>query len=164
MDIKPIKTEADYRAALREIERLFDAAPGTPEGDCLDVWATLTQAYEAQRYPISLPDPIEAILYHMESRGLARSDLEPYLGSRARVAEVLNRKRALSMEMIRKLHTGLGIAADVLIQPYAVKTWAQSARRSLAAERPSDRYKVARTRSTNSRQSPAQARVANRQK
>lgn len=118
MDIKPIKTKADYRAALAEIERLFDTKRGTPEGDRLDVLATLVEAYEARHQPIPLPDPIEAILYHMDSRGLTRVDLEPYLGSRARVAEVLNRKRALSIEMIRRLHSGLGIPSEVLIQPY----------------------------------------------
>ena len=119
MDIKPIKTKADYRAALAEIERLFDAKRGTPEGDQLEVWTTLVEAYEARQHPIPLPDPIEAIQYYMDSRGLTRADLEPYIGSRARVAEVLNRKRALSIEMIRRLHTGLGIPSEVLIQPYA---------------------------------------------
>ena len=119
MDIKPIKTKADYRAALAEIERLFDAKRGTPEGDQLEVWTTLVEAYEARQHPIPLPDPIEAIQYYMDSRGLTRADLEPYIGSRARVAEVLNRKRALSIEMIRRLHAGLGIPSEVLIQPYA---------------------------------------------
>ncbi|MBN1866355.1 transcriptional regulator [Candidatus Sumerlaeota bacterium] len=118
MRIRPIKTEADYQAALREIERHFDAQPDTPEGDRLEVLVTLVAAYEEKHYAISLPDPIEAILYHMESRGLARRDLEPYIGSRARVSEVLNRKRPLTMEMIRNLHTGLGISSDILIQPY----------------------------------------------
>ena len=101
MDIRPIHTEAEYEAALAEIERLFDATANTPEGDCLAVLATLVEAYEEQHYSIPAPDPIEAITYHMESRGLCRRDLEPYLGSRARVAEVLNRKRPLSLEMIR---------------------------------------------------------------
>ena len=118
MDIKPIKTEADYQAALQEIEGLFDAAPDTPEGDRLDVLVTLVEAYEEKHYSIPKPDPIEAILYHMESRGLVRRDLEPYIGSRARVSEVLNRKRPLTMEMIRNLHKGLGIPAEILIQPY----------------------------------------------
>jgi HTH-type transcriptional regulator/antitoxin HigA len=121
MQIKPIKTEADYQGALAEIERLFDAAPGTPDGDALDVWTTLVEQYEDLHEAIPLPDPIEALLSHMESRGLSRRDLEPYLGSRARVAEVLNRKRPLSIEMIRRLHKGLGISADVLIQPYPVE-------------------------------------------
>jgi HTH-type transcriptional regulator/antitoxin HigA len=118
MEIKPIKNEADYQAALKEIELLFDAAPDTPEGDRLEVLTTLVEAYEERRYAIPLPDPIEAILYHMESRGLTRRDLEPYIGSRARVSEVLNRKRPLTMEMIRNLHNGIGIPAEVLIQPY----------------------------------------------
>ena len=118
MEIKPIKNEVDYQAALAEIERLFEAAPDTPEGDRLDVLTTLVEAYEEKHYNLPLPGPIEAILYHMESRGLSRRDLEPYIGSRARVSEVLNRKRPLSMEMIRNLHGGLGIPAEVLIQPY----------------------------------------------
>jgi HTH-type transcriptional regulator/antitoxin HigA len=118
MEIKPIKNEADYQAALEEIERLFDAAPDTPDGDRLEVLTTLVEAYEEKHYNIPMPDPIEAILYHMESRGLSRRDLESYIGSRARVSEVLNRKRPLTMEMIRNLHIGLGMPAEVLIQPY----------------------------------------------
>jgi HTH-type transcriptional regulator/antitoxin HigA len=121
MRIRPIKTDADYRVALVEIERLMDAVPGTPAGDRLEVLTTLVEHYESLHEPIDPPDPIEALIYHMESRGLQRRDLEPYLGSRARVAEVLNRKRALSIEMIRKLHAGMGISAEVLIRPYAVK-------------------------------------------
>jgi HTH-type transcriptional regulator/antitoxin HigA len=118
MKIRPIKNEADYQAVLEEIERLFDAAPDTPEGDKLEVLTTLVEAYEEKHFTIPLPDPIEAIQYHMESRGLSRRDLEPYVGSRARVSEVLNRKRPLTMEMIRNLHRGLGIPAEVLIQHY----------------------------------------------
>lgn len=118
MEIKPIKNESDYQAVLAEIEQLFEAAPDTPAGDRLDVLTTLVEAYEEKHYSLPLPNPIEAILYHMESRGLTRRDLEPYIGSRARVSEVLNRKRPLTMEMIRNLHRGLGIAAEVLIQPY----------------------------------------------
>ena len=119
MDIKPIKTEADYEAALAEIESLFDAEPGTAEADKLDVLATLVEAYEEKHYPISAPDPIEALNYFMESRGLTRRDLEPYVGSRARVSEVLNRKRPLTLRMIRGLHTGLNIPAEILIREYA---------------------------------------------
>lgn len=118
MEIKPIKTEADYEAVLKEIECLFDAEPNTPEGDRLEVLTTLVEAYEEQHYGIPLPGPIEAILYHMESRGLSRKDLVPYIGSRARISEILNRKRPLSLEMMRRLQEGLGISADVLIQPY----------------------------------------------
>jgi HTH-type transcriptional regulator/antitoxin HigA len=118
MEIKPIKNDADYQAVLKEIERLFDASPDTPDGDKLEILTTLVEAYEEKHYSIPIPDPIEAILYHMESRGLSRRDLELYIGSRARVSEVLNRKRPLTMEMIRNLHKGLGIHAEVLIQPY----------------------------------------------
>lgn len=118
MEIRPIKTEADYQAALEEIERLLDAAPDTPEGDRLEVLVTLVEAYEEKHYTIPLPDPIEAIQYYMESRGLTKRDLESYIGSRGRVSEILNRKRPLSIEMIRRLHAGLGIPAEVLIQPY----------------------------------------------
>ena len=120
MDVHAIRTEADYDAALAEIERLFDAAPDTAENDRLDVFTTLVEAYEAHHYPIPEPDPVEAIKYYMESRGLSRADLEPYIGGRARVAEVLNRKRALSLNMIRRLYAGLGIPAEVLVKPYAV--------------------------------------------
>jgi HTH-type transcriptional regulator/antitoxin HigA len=118
MEIKPIKTKVDYQAALEEIERIFDATPGTPEADRLEVLVTLVEAYEDEHYGIPLPDPIEAIKYHMESRGLSRQDLEPYIGSRARVSEILNRRRSLTLRMIRNLETGLGIPAEVLIQPY----------------------------------------------
>jgi HTH-type transcriptional regulator / antitoxin HigA len=122
MNIKPIKTTADYEAALKEIERLFEAQPGTPQGDRLEVLTTLVEAYEDKHYAIPAPDPIAAIQYFMESRDLSRRDLEPYLGSRARVSEILNRKRPLSLEMIRELNKGLGIPAEVLIKPYRLRT------------------------------------------
>ena len=109
MDIKPIKIESDYEAALREIQRLWEAPHGSPEGDKLDVLVTLVEAYEQKHYPMPPPDPVETILHHMESQGLSRQDLEPYLGSQSYVSEVLNRKRALTLDMIRKLHEGLGI-------------------------------------------------------
>ena len=118
MNIRPIKTETDYRAALKEIEQLMDAKPNTATGDRLEVLVTLVEHYEELRYSIPAPDPIEAIRYYMESRGLTRKDLEPYIGDRARVQAVLARKRPLSIAMIRKLNSGLGISADVLIQPY----------------------------------------------
>jgi HTH-type transcriptional regulator/antitoxin HigA len=118
VEIRPIKNEKDYNSALRQIEQLFNAAPGTPEGDRLEVLATLVEVYEDKHYNIPLPDPVEAILYHLESRGLTRRDLEPFIGSRARVSEILNRRRSLSLEMIRKLSSGLGIPVEVLIQPY----------------------------------------------
>jgi len=118
MEIKPIKTKKDYSTALKEIERLFDAKPGTADGDRLEVLTVLINAYEEKHHAVPLPNPIDAIQYYMESRGLTRRDMEKYLGSRARVSEVLNRKRAITMEMIRNLHNGLGIPAEVLIQPY----------------------------------------------
>lgn len=121
MDIKPIRTKAEYDAALKEIERLWGSPYGTPLGDTLDVLVTLVEAYEEQHYPVPPPDPIEAIVHHMESQGLSRQDMEPYLGSRARVEEILNRKRPLSLDMIRRLQTGLGISADVLVQPYELE-------------------------------------------
>ena len=120
MDVKPIKTKADYQAALAEIERLFDAAPDTKEGDRLEMLTALVMAYEDKHFSIPLPDPIEAILYSLESRGMELRDLEPFIGSRDIVSEVLNRKRSLSIEMIRNLHAGLGISAEVLIQPYSL--------------------------------------------
>jgi HTH-type transcriptional regulator/antitoxin HigA len=122
MEIKPIKTETDYEAALKEIEQLFNVEPGTAEGDRLEVLVTLVEAYEEEHYPIPAPDPIEAIFYFMESRGLERIDLEPYIGSRARVSEILNRKRPLTLAMIQRLNTGLGIPAEALIQSYRLET------------------------------------------
>ena len=122
MDIKPIKTEDDYNAALAEIERLMVAEFNTPEGDKLDVLTTLVEAYEEKHYSIDPPDPIEAIIHQMESQGITRKDLERYLGNRARVSEILNRKRSLSINMIRKLQEGLGISAEILIRPYPLHT------------------------------------------
>ncbi|PYE90384.1 helix-turn-helix domain-containing protein [Phyllobacterium leguminum] len=116
-DVKPIRTEADYDEALTEVERLWGAKSGTPEGDLLDVLATLIDAYEAKHYPMDTPDPVEAIKFRMEQQGLTRRDLEPMIGPRNRVADVLNRKRSLSIEMIRNLHDQLGISAEVLIRP-----------------------------------------------
>lgn len=127
MFIRPIRTEADYQEALKEVSRLFHASPDTPEGDKLEVLVTLVQAYEDEHHSIPLPDPVDAIKYYMESRGLARSDLEPYIGSRARVSEILNRKRRLSLKMIRKLEEGLGIPAAVLIQDYSVRVSEETA-------------------------------------
>lgn len=115
MDIKPIKTDADHRAALAEIEVLMNAEPGTPEGDRLDVLVTLVEAYEATRFPITAPDPIAAIEFRMEQMGLSRKDLEPILGPRGRVSEVLSGRRRLSLAMIRRLNAGLNIPAEVLI-------------------------------------------------
>ncbi len=121
MDIRPLRTEDDYEAALKEIENLWGVPYGSPEGDRMEVLVTLVEAYEEKHYPIEPPDPIEAILHQMESQGLNRRDLEPLLGSRGRVSEILNRRRPLSIEMIRNLHAGLGISADVLVQPYELR-------------------------------------------
>ena len=122
MEIKPIKTKKDYERALNEILNLFESLPGTPEGDRLEVTTTLVEAYEEKHQKISFPDPIDAIHYYIESRGLTRRDLVRVIGSRARVSEILNRKRALTMEMIRRLHKDIGIPAEILIQPYRTKT------------------------------------------
>jgi HTH-type transcriptional regulator/antitoxin HigA len=120
MDVRPIRTKADHQAALAEIASLMSAEKGTPEGDRLDVLATLVEAYEAAHVPIEAPHPISAILFMMEQKQLSRRDLEPAIGSRARVAEVLNRRRALTLPMIRRLSGVLDIPADVLVQPYKV--------------------------------------------
>ena len=116
MDISPIKTQRDYRRALKEIEGLMTAKRGTQEGDRLDVLVTLVEAWEAKRYPLDLPDPVAAIKYHMDQSGLAPRDLIPFIGSRNRVYEILNRKRPLTLKMIWRLHKGLGIPAESLIK------------------------------------------------
>ncbi|NDY97031.1 helix-turn-helix domain-containing protein [Wenzhouxiangella limi] len=116
MDIKPIKSEADYRATLREIEGLMGSKADTPEGDRLDVLVTLVQAYEARHYPMDYPDPVEAIKFRMEQQGLTVDDLVPAIGRSNRVYEVLNGKRSLSVAMIRRLHRQFDIPADVLIR------------------------------------------------
>ncbi len=118
MEIRPLKTEADYDAALIEIEGLLDAEPNTPECDKLDVLATLVEVYELAHYELPPPDPIDALEYYLESRGLSRKDLEPHIGTRARVSEIMNRKRPLTLSMIRRLEAGTGIPASILIQPY----------------------------------------------
>jgi HTH-type transcriptional regulator / antitoxin HigA len=116
-DVKPIRTEADYDAAMEEVAGLWGAMSGTPEGDRLDVLATLIDAYEAKHHAMDAPDPIEAIKFRMEQQGMTRKDLEDIIGTRTRIAEVLNRKRSLSIGMIRRLHDRLGISAEVLIRP-----------------------------------------------
>lgn len=116
-DLKPIRSKTDYKAAVAEVERLWGAKSGTRDGDRLDVLATLIDAYEAEHDPMDPPDPVEAIKFRMEQQGLTRKDLEPLIGTRTRVAEVLNRRRNLSIGMIRRLHERLGISAEVLIRP-----------------------------------------------
>ena len=117
MNIKPIKTRADHRAALKEIETLMMAKLNTPEGERLDVLVTLVEAYERKHYAIELPDPVEAIKFAMEQRGLSVKDLVPMIGATNRIYEVLNRKRPLSLKMIWRLHKNLGIPAESLIRP-----------------------------------------------
>ena len=116
MEIKPIRTENDYEAALAEVDRLWGSDPDTPDGDRFEVLFTLVEAYEEKQYPILPPDPVDAIKYYIDSRGLERRDLEQYLGSSGRVSEILNRKRTLTLAMIRKLNKGLGIPVEILIQ------------------------------------------------
>jgi HTH-type transcriptional regulator/antitoxin HigA len=117
MDIKPIKNSEDYRAALKEAETLMSATPGSPEGERLDVIVTLIEAYERKHYALDLPDPVEAIKFAMENRGLSAKDLQPMIGRLNRVYEVLSRKRPLTLKMVWRLHKGLGIPAESLIKP-----------------------------------------------
>jgi len=130
IEVKPIRSAADHRAAMTEVKRLWGSKSGTPDGDRLDVLATLIDAYEAQHEPIDRPDPIEAIRFRMEQQGLTRKDLEPLIGTRTRVSEVLNRKRTLSIGMIRRLHAELGIAAEVLIRAPRLATGGRPQRTS----------------------------------
>lgn len=122
MNIKPIKTDADYRAALHEIESLMMAAPDTPEGEKLDIMVTLIEAYEAKHFPMDFPDPVAAIKFEMERKGLTIKDLEPMIGQSNRVYEILSHKRTLTLKMIRNLHEGLGIPAESLIKPSQAHT------------------------------------------
>ena len=122
MDIRPIKTDADYRAALNDIENLMMAEPDTVEGEKLDILVTLVEAYEAKHFPMDLPDPVEAIKFEMERKGLTVKDLEPMIGKSNRVYEILNHKRSLTLKMIWKLHEGLGIPAESLIKPPQVRS------------------------------------------
>ncbi|MBM3503193.1 MAG: transcriptional regulator [Alphaproteobacteria bacterium] len=117
MNVRPIRNDRDYRRTLREVESLMNARPGGARGNRLDVLVTLVEAWEAKHYPVELPDAVEAIRYHMEQHGLSARDLVPYIGSRHRVYEVLNRRRPLTLRMVWKLHCGLGIPAEALIRP-----------------------------------------------
>lgn len=121
MKLKPIKNEEDYQNALQVIDQLWDVEAGTPESDVLEILVTLVEAYEKQHYELPPPEPITAIEYFMESRGWTRKELEPYIGSRGRVSEILGRKRPLTLTMIRRLEQGTGIPASILIQPYATE-------------------------------------------
>jgi len=121
MELRPIRSKREHQAALKEAEALWNAPEGSPEADRLEVLTLLIEAFEREHFPIEDPDPIDFLQHVMEARGLARKDLEPYIGSRARVAEVLNRVRPLTLEMIRKLSEGLELPADVLIRGYRIK-------------------------------------------
>jgi len=130
MELKPIRTKKEYQAALVEAEHLWDAPAKSAEADRLDVLSMLIESYERQHYPIPDPDPIEFLNHVMEARGLTRKDLEPHIGPRGRVADILNRTRPLSLEMIRRLADGLKLPAEVLIKPYPLR---QSAEEPVAA-------------------------------
>lgn len=121
MELKPIRTKKHYQAAMAEAERLWDAPAKSPEADRLGVLMMLVADYERQHYPIPDPDPIEFLNHVMESRGLTRKDLEPYIGPRGRVADIMNRTRPLTLEMIRRLADGLKLPAEVLIRPYELR-------------------------------------------
>jgi HTH-type transcriptional regulator/antitoxin HigA len=121
MMIKPIHTEAEYQAALAQVEASWDAVDGSDEAEQLEVLSMLVEVYEKQHFPIEAPDPIEFLNYVLETRGLARKDLEPYIGPRGRVSDIMNRVRPLSLDMIRRLSTGLGLPANVLIQDYSLR-------------------------------------------
>lgn len=121
MQIHPIRTDADHELAIKRIEKLIGAAPGSAEGDELDVLATLVDAYEAKHHAIDAPDPVTAIQFRMEQQGLSRKDSEPLIGSRARVSEILTRKRSLTLSMVRRVKFGLGISADLLIDATPIK-------------------------------------------
>jgi HTH-type transcriptional regulator/antitoxin HigA len=127
MHLKPIKTEADHEAALRAIERLWDAEEGTPEADSLEILTTLVEAYEEDRFPMDMPDPIEAIKFRLEQQGEDKKTLIGIIGNRTRVYEVLRRDRALSLTMIRRLNRHLKIPAEVLIRPIRIRKKKQAA-------------------------------------
>src|SRR2546426_11879723 len=130
MEIKPIRSKADYRAALKEIESLMSAQAGTPEGDRLDVLVTLVEAYERYHFPMDLPDAVEAIKFRMEQAGLTVKDLEPVIGRKNRVYEVLSRRRPLTLRMIEGLHSRFGIPAESLLRQRADQGTTFTARRS----------------------------------
>ena len=121
VEVNPVRTDDEYEAALAEVEGLMKARPGTPEGDRLDVLVALVQAYEAEHHAIDAPDPISLLHFVMEERGLDRAALQPMIGNRGRVSEVMARKRPLTLPMIRRLHEGLGLPADALVRPYPLR-------------------------------------------
>jgi HTH-type transcriptional regulator / antitoxin HigA len=146
IQIRPIRTDSDHEKAVARIRELMGVSSGTPEGDELDVLATLVDAYEAKRFPVDAPDPVTAIQFRMEQQGLKRRDLEPLIGSRARVSEVLTGKRNLTLEMISRVKCGLGISAALLIGATPVKGRRFSTDRTVQTSRRKTR---ARARTTN---------------
>jgi HTH-type transcriptional regulator/antitoxin HigA len=131
MKLKVIKTDKEYKAAMARIDEIFHAKPRTPEGDELELLLLLVEKYEEEAFPIDLPDPVTAIRFRMDQQGLKQKDLEPYIGSKSKVSEVLSGRRELSLTMIRKLVTGLGIPAEVLLRERGAQL--KSAIRNLAA-------------------------------
>jgi HTH-type transcriptional regulator/antitoxin HigA len=123
LQLRPTRSEEEHETALAEIYSLWDAAPGTPEADRLDVLMLLVEDYEKQHYPIDPPDPIDMILFVMDANGLKQKDMLPYFGTRARASEILNRRRPLTLEMIRRLADGLKLPADLLVKPYALRLY-----------------------------------------
>lgn len=121
MELKPIRTKKDYQAALAEADRLWDASPKSPDADRLEVLTLLIEHYERQHFPIADPDPVDFLCHVMEAKGMTRKDLEPYIGFRGRVSDILNRIRPLTLEMIRRLSDGLNLPAEVLIRPYRLR-------------------------------------------
>jgi HTH-type transcriptional regulator / antitoxin HigA len=167
MQIRPVRTRLDHIAAVKRIEALMDAGvkPGTPEDDELEIWITLVDAYEAKAFPIDAPDPVTAIQFRMEQQGLSRKDIEPYIGSRARVSEIMNRKRQLTLDMVQRVREGLGISADLLIarDPYQAAPLANAqmrAKKAKAAPKGDERWRShagldSRVRSTMRRKDAA---------
>jgi HTH-type transcriptional regulator/antitoxin HigA len=135
MDIKPIRTKTNYRAALEAVESLMTAKANTPEGDRLDVLTTLVEAYERTHFPMNLPDAVEAIRFRMEQSGLTVKDLEPVIGRKNRVYEILSRRRLLTLRMIEGLHTEFGIPAESLLKQRAQRDPKSAERRSKSEER-----------------------------
>jgi HTH-type transcriptional regulator/antitoxin HigA len=159
MNVRPIRTEKDYREALSVVDSLWTkAVPGAPEGDQLDVLLTLIQAYEREHYPIAPPDPIEAIKFRAEQMGIGRKGLEGIIGSRARVAEVLSGTRALSIAMIRRLHRELGIPAEILIREVPRPTVARGRPRRATKAAPGGGSKL--QQATSTKQARSEKRVA----
>lgn len=121
MELRPIKTDLDYQNALKEIERLFDVAPNSPECDYLDILTTLVETYEQKHYPIEAPDAISAIFYYLETRGLSERNLEVSIGSQEQVTAILNKQQPLTLDIIRRLNQDFGIPAEILIKPYSLE-------------------------------------------